>query len=104
MDFQLNLTLAILAAALILFVLDVLPADLVALLVVVALGLTCILTPQEAFSGFSRAAVITIMSIFILAAALERTGVVEQVGRHNHNVDLHPGVRVGKDRRSRTGW
>lgn len=80
MDFQLNLTLAILAAALILFVLDLLPADLVALLVVVALGVTGILTPQEAFSGFSRAAVITIMAIFILAAALERTGVVEQVG------------------------
>jgi di/tricarboxylate transporter len=80
MDFQLNLTLAILAAALVLFVLDILPSDLVALLVVVALGLTGILTPQEAFSGFSRAAVITIMAIFILAAALERTGVVEQVG------------------------
>lgn len=80
MDFQLNLTLAILAGALILFVSDVLPADLVALLVVVALGVTGILTPQEAFSGFSRAAVITIMAIFILAAALERTGVVEQVG------------------------
>lgn len=80
MDFQLNLTFAILAAALILFVLDVLPADLVALLVVVALGLSGILTPQEAFSGFSRSAVITIMAIFILAAALERTGVVEQVG------------------------
>jgi di/tricarboxylate transporter len=80
MDFQLNLTLAILAAALILFVWEILPADLVALLVVVALGVTGILTPQEAFSGFSRSAVITIMAIFILAAALERTGVVEQVG------------------------
>ncbi len=80
MDLHLNLTLAILAVAIVLFVLDVLPADLVALLVVVALGVTGILTPQEAFSGFSRSAVITIMAIFILAAALERTGVVEQVG------------------------
>lgn len=80
MDLHLNLTLAILAVAIILFVLEILPADLVAMLVVVALGVTGILTPAEAFSGFSRSAVITIMAIFILAAALERTGVVEQVG------------------------
>lgn len=80
MDNQLILTFAILIIALVLFLTDKIPADLVALLVVVALGLTGILTPQEAFSGFSRSAVITIMAIFILAEALERTGVVEQVG------------------------
>jgi di/tricarboxylate transporter len=80
MDLHTNLTLAILAAAIILFVLDVMPAELVALLMVVALGVTGILTPEEAFSGFSRSAVITIMAIFILAAALQRTGVVDQVG------------------------
>jgi di/tricarboxylate transporter len=39
-----------------------------------------VLTPQEAFSGFSRSAVITIMAIFILAESLQRTGVTEQVG------------------------
>lgn len=80
MDTQLIITFSILAAALILFFTDKIPADLVALLVVVALGLTGILTPQEAFSGFSRAAVITILAIFILAEALRRTGVTEQVG------------------------
>lgn len=80
MDNQLILTFCILSAALILFLTDKLPADLVALLVVVALGVTGILTPEEAFSGFSRSAVITIMAIFILAEALQRTGVTEQVG------------------------
>ena len=80
MDAQLITTFVILAAALILFLTDKLPADLVALLVVVALGLTGVLTTQEAFSGFSRSAVITIMAIFILAEALQKTGVTEQVG------------------------
>lgn len=80
MDNQLILTFCILLAALILFLTDKLPADLVALLVVVALGLTGVLTTQEAFSGFSRSAVITIIAIFILAEALLRTGVTEQVG------------------------
>lgn len=80
MDTPLIITFVILIISLILFLTDKVPADLVALLVAVALGVTGVLTPQEAFSGFSRAAVITIMAIFILAEALRRTGVTEQVG------------------------
>ena len=80
MDVQLVITFSILIVALILFFTDKIPADLVALLVVVALGVSGVLTPQEAFSGFSRSAVITILSIFILAEALQRSGVTEQVG------------------------
>src|SRR5215203_3164795 len=80
MDTQLIITFAILVVALILFLTEKLPADLVALLVAVALGVSGVLTPQETFSGFSRSAVITIMAIFILTEALQRTGVAEQVG------------------------
>ena len=80
MDVQLVITFSILIVALILFFTDKLPADLVALLVVVALGVSGVLTPQEAFSGFSRSAVITILAIFIIAEALRRSGVTEQVG------------------------
>jgi di/tricarboxylate transporter len=80
METHLIITFVILALALVLFLTDKLSPDLVALLVVVTLGVTGVLTPQEAFSGFSRSAVITIMAIFILAEALRRTGVTEQVG------------------------
>lgn len=80
MDNHLIITCVILAAALILFLSNRIPADLVALLVVVALGVTGVLTPQEAFSGFSRSAVIIIISIFVLTEALQRTGVTDQVG------------------------
>lgn len=80
MDTNLIVTFLILIVALALFLTDKLPADLVALLVVVALGISGVLTPQEAFSGFSRSAVVTILAIFILAEALQRTGVTEQVG------------------------
>ena len=73
MDNHLILTVIILATAIILFVSNRLPADLIALLVVVALGLTGVLTTQEAFSGFSRTAVITIIAIFVLTEALQRT-------------------------------
>ncbi len=80
MDVQLVITFSILIVALILFFTDKIPADLVALLVVVTLGVSGVLTPQEAFSGFSRSAVITILAIFIIAEALRRSGVTEQVG------------------------
>jgi len=70
----------VLVVALVLFVTEKLPADLVALLVVATLGISGILTPEETFSGFSRSAVVTIIAIFIIADALQRTGVTERVG------------------------
>jgi hypothetical protein len=99
MDNSLLITLGILAAALVAFLTEKIPADLVALLVAVALGLTGVLTPDEAFSGFSRAAVIIIIAIFILAEALKRTGVTEKVGSFllkaggggEHPSELDPG-------------
>ncbi len=72
--------LLVLLIASILFVTEWLRADLVALLVLVALGLPGILTTQEALSGFSRSAVITILAIFVLTAGLERTGVTHNLG------------------------
>ena len=80
MEINLLITFVILIASLVLFLTDRLPSDLVALLVVVALGVTGVLTPVEAFSGFSRSAVITIISIYVLAESLQRTGVTEQAG------------------------
>ena len=80
MNNDLIITGIILTAALLLFIWNRFPSDLVALLVVAALGLTGVLTTAEAFSGFSRSAVITIIAIFVLSEALQRTGVTEQVG------------------------
>ena len=62
---ELIITVVIVTAALGLFLSDRLRPDLIALLSLVGLGVTGVLTPQEAFSGFSRSAVITILSIFI---------------------------------------
>jgi di/tricarboxylate transporter len=80
MDGPLIITSLILIGAVALFLTDRLRADIVALLVVVALGVTGVLTVQEAFSGLSRSAVVTIMAIFILAEGLRRSGVAELVG------------------------
>lgn len=80
MNPDLVITLVILTAAIILFLSERLSVDLVALLVLVALGLSRVLTSQEVFSGLSDTAVITILSIFVLAHGLEVTGVADRMG------------------------
>ncbi len=77
---EILLVLLILTGAAALFITEALRADLVALVVMVLLATTGLVTPQEAFSGFSRPAVITILAIFILTAGLERTGVTGVIG------------------------
>lgn len=73
--------LVILAAAVILFSMEKIPADVVALGVMLALILTGLLTPEEAFLGFGSDTVLMILGLLILTAALTRTGVVELTGR-----------------------
>ncbi|MGQ9734235.1 MAG: SLC13 family permease [Candidatus Bipolaricaulia bacterium] len=80
MDSRLILTFAILGGGIGLLLSGRIRADLAALLIAVALGVSGVLTPQEALSGFSRTAVITIMAIFVLAEGLRRTGLTERAG------------------------
>src|SRR4051794_32510245 len=69
--------LGIVGIALALILSNRLRPDLVALLVLLALGLGGLLTPEEALAGFARPAVITIVGLFVITATLERTGVVQ---------------------------
>lgn len=54
--------------------------DLAALILVLGLSFSGLLSPQEAFSGFSRSAVIALIALFILTAGLNRTGVSRILG------------------------
>jgi di/tricarboxylate transporter len=72
------LTLVILGGAVAALLSERLRPDLVALLAVLALGVTGVLTPEETFSGFSGQAVITLLGLFILAEGLQRAGVTER--------------------------
>lgn len=72
--------LIVLGIAALLFITERLRTDLVALLVLLALGVSGILTTREALAGFSSSAVITILGVFILSAALEKTGVTRTLG------------------------
>jgi di/tricarboxylate transporter len=74
--------LAIVAGALILFVSNRIRMDLVALLVIVSLALTGLVSYPEAFSGFSNPAVVTVWAVFILSGGLSRTGIARLLGRN----------------------
>jgi len=78
---QVILTLTILGAAILLFVTEWLRIDLIALLVLSALALVGLVTPEEALSGFSNPAVITMWAIFIISGGLSKVGVASRIGK-----------------------
>jgi len=78
---EIALVLVILAVAIVLFVSEKLRMDLVALLVLSALSVTRLVTPNEAISGFSNSAVVTVWAMFILSEGLTRTGIADILGR-----------------------
>lgn len=81
MTWQMLLVFTVLIISFALMVWEKLPLSLVAMLAFSTLLVTGILTPGEAFSVFSNEAPITVACMFILSAALERTGVIESIGR-----------------------
>ena len=70
------LALGITVLALLLFVWNRYRADVVALVVLVTIVLSGILSPQEALSGFAHEATITVALMLVLAAGLLRTGAI----------------------------
>lgn len=75
------ITLIIIVVAVVLLVSNQLRADLVALMVMVTLGLSGVVSSQEAFSGFSSSAVMTILGISMISVALQMTGATNSLGR-----------------------
>ena len=73
------------------FMIDRIRADLVALIVLVALGLSRLIPSDRLFDGFSGNAVITVMATMMLSAGLDRTGVLNRLAgwllRRSHGLE-----------------
>lgn len=78
---QIAITLGIIAGALILFAIDKLRVDIIALLVLLSVALTGLVDPDEVFLGFANPAVITVWAVYIVSGALFKTGVADLMGR-----------------------
>src|SRR5690554_967628 len=80
MNLQLGWVLLLLLLAVVLFVRNKPRMDVVALLMIVALPLTGVLTVQETLAGFSDPSVVVIAALFVIGEGLVRTGIAYQLG------------------------
>lgn len=72
--------IVILVGSIILLFTEWIRIDLTAILIIVSLGLTGVLAPEEALSGFSSEPAILLASVFVLNGALFHTGLSERLG------------------------
>ncbi len=79
MTFEIAIIIILILGMFILFIKEVLPIDVIALLVLSILMLSGFVTPVEGLSGFSNPAVITIAALFIISFALQKSGVLEYI-------------------------
>jgi Di- and tricarboxylate transporters len=79
MNSDLLVVLALLAACVGMFVVNKPRMDVVALLVIVILPLTGIITLPETLAGFGDANIILIAALFVIGAGLARTGIAHQL-------------------------
>ncbi|MDJ0615342.1 MAG: SLC13 family permease [Calothrix sp. MO_192.B10] len=97
------LTLAVVFLALVCFIGEWLPSDIIAIIVSVLLTVLGLVTPEESISGFSNSATITVMAMFILSAGISRTGAIQIVndllfkwgGKHPTRQILTLGIIAG---------
>ena len=71
------LLFVIIIISVVLFAFEVFPVDKTAMLLLVSMLIAGLISPEEAVSGFSNPALITILCLMILAYALEKNGVIK---------------------------
>ncbi|MBW3545236.1 MAG: anion permease [Bacteroidetes bacterium] len=71
------ITLLVTLVAVVLFATEKLSIDLVALLIIVALVFGGVISPEEGVAGFSNSATITVAFMFVLSAALLKSGALQ---------------------------
>jgi di/tricarboxylate transporter len=67
---QIVIVLGLLFTSIILFALEKMSVDIITLMLLMALVLTGILKPYEAFTGFSNEIIVILASIFVISGAL----------------------------------
>lgn len=75
------IVLGIVLVALVLFSIELVPIEVSSLVVVCLLAVTRVLTPEQAFEGFSNDTVIFIFTLLAMTEGLASTGVVQLIGQ-----------------------
>ncbi len=77
LNLSITITIIVIILSIILFATELISIDLVAISGIVALIITGVITPQQGVEGFSNKATITVAFMFILSAALLKTGALQ---------------------------
>jgi di/tricarboxylate transporter len=77
---EIALVIGLLAAAIVLFASEKFSVDVITIGFLAILTISGVLTPKEAFEGFSNDFIIILASIFVISGALSSTGVLDIVG------------------------
>jgi di/tricarboxylate transporter len=80
MTLEIWIIFIVLMIPLVLFVMDYLRYDVVALMALLGVTLTGLIPVDRAFSGFSNPAVITVAAVLVLSRGLQNSGIVETIG------------------------
>ncbi|MFN2394955.1 MAG: SLC13 family permease [Bacteroidales bacterium] len=79
---EIIIVLIVLLLAIVLFATEIFSVDVVALIIMATLIVSGVVTPADGVSGFSNSATITVAAMFILSAALFKSGAVVGLGNH----------------------
>lgn len=80
MTIAIAFVLGLLVLAIVLFAMEKISVDVITFMLLIALVVGGILTPGEAFAGFSNDIIIILGAIFVISGALQETGVLDLVG------------------------
>ena len=81
MDTGILTVLIILFGTVVALIFEIFRLDVVALICMLALGWTGVLTPQETLSGFASNAVIAMIAVMILGQGIAKTGIMDRFSR-----------------------
>ena len=79
MTLEIALVLALLLAAMVLFAVEWLPVDVVALLLLIVLVVSGLLSPEKVLSGFADDIIIILACILVISSTLARSGITQQI-------------------------
>ncbi len=80
MTLEIGIVLVVLLGAVIMFATERFPVDVVAIVAMSVLVVSGVITPAQGVSGFSNSATITVAFMFVLSAALFKSGAVVNIG------------------------
>ena len=79
MEIDAIITVLVVLGAITLFVSEKLSIDMVALLIMATLVITGVISPEESIQGFSNSATLTVAFMFVISAAILKTGSLQYV-------------------------